>query len=114
MVSIGSYIVSSSFHIQIIHSMYISFCTSTCDSCQEAFLANMELGVNIAHNAALRENVFMMAVCVELRIPLFVVGKPGSSKSLAKSIIVESMKGQSSRKDFLRNFKCVSSVPHNS
>ena len=68
----------------------------------------MELGENIARNAALRENVFMMAVCVELRIPLFVVGKPGSSKSLAKSIIAESMKGQNSKKDFLKNFKTVS------
>ena len=76
-------------------------------SCQEAFLSNMELGPNIAHNAALRENVFMMAVCVELRIPLFVVGKPGSSKSLAKSIVAESMKQR--KTDFLRNnFKSVS------
>ena len=79
-----------------------------CNSCQEAFLENMELGNNIAHNAALRENVFMMAVCVELRIPLFVVGKPGSSKSLAKSIIAESMKGQNSKAQFLKNFKSVS------
>ena len=79
-------------------------------SCQEAFLENMELGDNIAHNAALRENVFMMAVCVELRIPLFVVGKPGSSKSLAKSIIAESMIGQNSKKDFLKNFKSVSPI----
>ena len=70
----------------------------------------MELGDNIAHNAALRENVFMMAVCVELRIPIFVVGKPGSSKSLAKSIIAESMKGQNSRAKFLKNFKSVSTI----
>ena len=70
----------------------------------------MELGNNIAHNAALRENVFMMAVCVELRIPLFVVGKPGSSKSLAKSIVAESMKGQNSKAEFLKNFKAVSII----
>ena len=89
--------------------MYIAT-ISICNSCQEAFLENMELGNNIAHNAALRENVFMMAVCVELRIPLFVVGKPGSSKSLAKSIIAESMKGQNSRGEFLKNFKSVSKV----
>ena len=82
------------------HSVY--------NSCQKAFLKNMELGENIAHNVALRENVFMMTVCVELRIPLFVVGKPGSSKSLAKSIIAESMKGQNSKKNFLKNFKTVS------
>jgi hypothetical protein len=67
----------------------------------------MQLGVNIAKNAALRENVFMMAICVELRIPLFLVGKPGSSKSLAKSIISESMKGKDSKNDLLKQFKEV-------
>jgi hypothetical protein len=67
----------------------------------------MQLGVNIAKNAALRENVFMMAICVELRIPLFLVGKPGSSKSLAKSIISESMKGKDSKNGLLKQFKEV-------
>ena len=55
--------------------------------CQEILLDNMILGDNIARNAALRENVFMMTVCIQLKIPLFLVGKPGSSKSLAKSIV---------------------------
>ena len=71
-------------------------------------LDNMQLGDNIARNAALRENIFMMAICVELRIPLFLVGKPGSSKSLAKSIINESMRGKDSRNELLKNFKEVS------
>ena len=68
----------------------------------------MELGLNIAHNEALRENVFMMTICVELRIPLYVVGKPGSSKSLAKSVVAESMRGRNSEKPFLKMFKSVS------
>ena len=75
--------------------------------CQEVLLDSMELGPNIAKNAALRENVFMMTICVELRIPLFLVGKPGSSKSLAKSIISESMRGKGSKNTLLRNFKEV-------
>ena len=70
-------------------------------------LDHMTLGSNIAKNAALRENVFMMAICVELRIPLFLVGKPGSSKSLAKSIIQDSMHGQGSHSLLLRQFKQV-------
>lgn len=70
-------------------------------------LDNMRLGDNIAKNTALRENVFMMAVCVDLRIPLFIVGKPGSSKSLAKSIIQESMKGKNSRNKLMKRFKEV-------
>ena len=65
------------------------------------------IGVNIAKNTALRENIFMMVICIELRIPLFLVGKPGSSKSLAKSIIADSMRGKISRSKLLRNFKEV-------
>ena len=79
-----------------------------CFRCQEVILDNMVLGPNIAKNAALRENVFMMAICIELRIPLFLVGKPGSSKSLAKSIIQDSMLGRYSSKDLMKYFKQVS------
>ena len=63
---------------------------------------------NIARNAALKENVFMMLVCIELKIPLFVIGKPGSSKSLAKSIIENSMQGQSSSNALCKKLKQVS------
>ena len=77
--------------------------------CQSMFLRQMKLGPNIASNAALRENVFMMVVCIELRIPLFLVGKPGSSKSLAKSIIADSMQGRTSHSTFLKELKQVNS-----
>ena len=69
----------------------------------------MKLGNNIARNAALRENVFMMLVCISVRIPLFLIGKPGSSKSLAKSIILRSMKGQNSSSQLLKGLKEVGS-----
>jgi len=79
-------------------------------SCQEVVLDSMTLGQNIARNAALRENVFMMAICIELRIPLFLVGKPGSSKSLAKSIVQMSMQGTGSSSELLRGFKQASNA----
>lgn len=69
----------------------------------------MLLGENIARNNALRENVFMMTICLELKIPLFLVGKPGSSKSLAKSIVDDSMRGKYSRTKLLKKFKQVCS-----
>lgn len=75
--------------------------------CQDIFLDNMKLGPNIARNTALRENVFMMVICIELRIPLFLVGKPGSSKSLAKSIVATSMLGAASESDLMRRMKAV-------
>ena len=67
----------------------------------------MRLGDNIARNAALRENVFMMAICIELKIPLFLVGKPGSSKSLAKAIVSDSMRGKDSNSELLKDFNEV-------
>ena len=75
-------------------------------SCQKAVLNELKLGDNIARNTALSENVFMMVVCIELRIPLFVVGKPGSSKSLAKTVVTDNMLGDASRSP-LKTFKQV-------
>ena len=42
--------------------------------CQEVFLDEIEKPDAIARNQALKENIFMMVVCIELRIPLFIVG----------------------------------------
>ena len=78
------------------------------DRCQKLLLEQMTVGANIAKNTALKENVFMMFVCIELKIPLFVIGKPGSSKSLAKSIISNSMQGSRCPDgSILQNFKQV-------
>ena len=70
-------------------------------------MSQLELEPNIACNAALSENVFMMVVCIELRIPLFVVGKPGSSKSLAKTVVADNMQGDNSRSELFKKFKQV-------
>ncbi|PVD28712.1 hypothetical protein C0Q70_11306 [Pomacea canaliculata] len=80
------------------------------DKCQNIFLKNVHLEENIARNKALKENVFMMVVCTELRIPLFLVGKPGSSKSLAKTVVEDAMQGISARTDFFRKLKQVKMV----
>ncbi|XP_070188878.1 E3 ubiquitin-protein ligase rnf213-alpha-like [Littorina saxatilis] len=77
------------------------------ESCQDVFLDHVHLEDNIARNQALKENVFMMVVCVELRIPLFLVGKPGSSKSLAKTIVSNAMQGNSSATDLFRTLKQI-------
>lgn len=74
------------------------------------FIENVELPANIAKNKALKENVFMMIVCIELRIPLFLVGKPGSSKSLAKTIVADAMLGNAALNDLFRNFKKVNEL----
>ena len=68
---------------------------------------NVKLADNIARNQALKENVFMMIVCIELRIPLFLVGKPGSSKSLAKTIVADAMQGDTARFELFKKYKQV-------
>ncbi|XP_060586365.1 E3 ubiquitin-protein ligase rnf213-alpha-like [Ruditapes philippinarum] len=75
------------------------------EKCQEVFLDHVHLEKNIACNMALRENVFMMVVCIELRIPLFLVGKPGSSKSLAKTIVSDAMQGNAATEKLFRELK---------
>jgi hypothetical protein len=78
--------------------------TDVIDASQSLLMDQMWLAGNIAQNAALKENVWMMFVCISLRIPLFLVGKPGSSKTLAKSVITDVMQGDMSYSDFFRRF----------
>ena len=73
-------------------------------------LDSVELGANIAKNQALKENVFMMVVCIELRIPLFLVGKPGSSKSLAKTIVADAMQRDQAHSPLFKTLKHVGIV----
>ncbi|KAL3881507.1 hypothetical protein ACJMK2_027939 [Sinanodonta woodiana] len=78
--------------------------------CQDVFLENVQLEKNIARNTALKENVFMMVISIELRIPLFLVGKPGSSKSLAKTIVSDAMQGNAAHKVLFTEFKQVAFI----
>ncbi|XP_047563764.1 E3 ubiquitin-protein ligase RNF213 isoform X1 [Lutra lutra] len=74
---------------------------------QSLFLNGVSLRKTIARNLALKENVFMMVICIELKIPLFLVGKPGSSKSLAKTIVADAMQGPAAHSDLFRSLKQV-------
>ncbi len=66
----------------------------------------------ISTNKALSENAFLMTVCAELRIPLFIVGKPGTSKSLARSIVAEAMQGVQSSSELFRSLKQVHHISY--
>ena len=79
--------------------------TEVFNAAQDLVIDELKLAKNIAKNDALKENVWMMFICISLRIPLFVVGKPGSSKSLAKTVITDVMQGITSYStDFFRHF----------
>ncbi|KAJ8345991.1 hypothetical protein SKAU_G00301840, partial [Synaphobranchus kaupii] len=74
---------------------------------QDLFLSGFPLGETIARNNALKENVFMMVICIELRIPLFLVGKPGSSKSLSKTLVADAMQGQAAHSELYKKLKQI-------
>ena len=75
------------------------------DTCQDVFLNECSIGPNIARNRALKENVMMMVICIDLRIPLFLVGQPGSSKSLAKTIVEHALQGTDSTSMLFKHLK---------
>ncbi len=62
----------------------------------------MEIPRGIGLNSMLKENIYAMIICIMNRIPLFIVGKPGSSKSLAMTLISKSFKGQGSSSPFFK------------
>ena len=57
-----------------------------------------------AKNRALLENLFALFVCIINKIPLFIVGKPGCSKSLSTQLILQSMKGINSSQNLFKQY----------
>jgi E3 ubiquitin-protein ligase RNF213 len=62
----------------------------------------MELEEGIAVNLALKENIFAIIPCIMNKIPIFICGKPGCSKSMAISLIFENLKGKNSKDPFFQ------------
>jgi hypothetical protein len=69
---------------------------------QMDLLNRMEIPAGIAKNKALLENVFVTLVCMLNLIPVFVVGKPGSGKTLALQLIYSNLRGLESRDVYLQ------------
>ncbi|OWF52739.1 uncharacterized protein LOC110447384 [Mizuhopecten yessoensis] len=78
---------------------------------QNDILNRMEIPEGIARNTALRENVFVIFVSILNKIPVFIVGKPGCSKSLSMQLIRSNLRGKDSKNDFFKTLPqlfCVS------
>ena len=59
-----------------------------------------EVEEGIAKNRALLDNLFTLFVCIIAKVPVFICGKPGCSKSLSVQLIYKSMKGEDSNQNF--------------
>ena len=64
----------------------------------------IELKKGIGKNDLLKENVFLLFVSVITKIPLIIVGKPGTGKSLSSQLIYNSMRGKYSKDIFFRQY----------
>jgi E3 ubiquitin-protein ligase RNF213 len=65
----------------------------------------MELTSDIAVNQALKENIFAIIPCIINKMPIFICGKPGCSKSLAISLIFANLKGQKSVDEYFKKLQ---------
>jgi len=65
---------------------------------------NLNLDRGIAKNRALLDNAFSLFVCLNNKIPVFICGKAGCSKSLSFSLLFEAMKGEYSKNDLFKKY----------
>ncbi|UZO21060.1 uncharacterized protein OCT59_013464 [Rhizophagus irregularis] len=79
---------------------------------QEDYINRMQCPPNTAYNVALLENVLVMIVCILTKIPLFLIGASGSSKSLAIHLISLNLRGSDSNDGYFRKLPQVYLIPH--
>ena len=72
---------------------------------EEKFIVNnIKLDKGIAKNRALLENIFSLFVAINNKVPIFIVGKPGCSKSLSFQLLNKSMQGRTSDNAFFKKY----------
>ena len=74
---------------------------------QDFILSNISLNKGIGKNASLKENIFLLFIALATNIPLIIIGKPGSSKSLSAQLINKEMGGKYSKKDFFKFYPSI-------
>ncbi|CAB4467000.1 unnamed protein product [Rhizophagus irregularis] len=79
---------------------------------QENYIDRMQCPPNTAKNEALLENVLVMIVCILTKIPCFIIGATGSSKSLAVRLIIQNLQGVDSNDEYFRSLLQVYLIPH--
>jgi len=68
-------------------------------------LNQIELDKGIGKNTLLKENVFLLFLSVITNIPLIIIGKPGTGKSLSAQLINKSMRGKYSKNKFFQQLQ---------
>ena len=72
---------------------------------EELYIINsLELDKGIAKTRALLDNIFSLFISINNKVPIFIVGMPGYSKSLSVQLINKAMRGNSSNNDFFKQY----------
>ena len=69
---------------------------------QDYLIKQIKPDKGIGKNSLLKENTFLLFVSVLTNIPLIIIGKPGTGKSLSVQLINKSLKGEYSIKKFFK------------
>ena len=80
---------------------------------EENFIVeNISLDKGISKNKALLENIFSLFVAINTKVPIFIVGKPGCSKSLSVQLLIKSMQGDTSNNSFFKKLPKIIVYPY--
>ncbi|RHZ80791.1 hypothetical protein Glove_132g18 [Diversispora epigaea] len=79
---------------------------------QDDIVKRMNIPPNTALNEALLENILVMTVCILTKIPVFIIGESGTSKSLAIQLISQNLRGKDSNDRFFQTLPQVYLIPH--
>lgn len=71
---------------------------------QDELIENIKLDKGIAKNNALKDNFFFLFVILNNKIPVFICGKAGCSKSLSFYLLFKLMKGEYSEKELFKKY----------
>lgn len=71
---------------------------------------NFDWDAPIARNSSLKENIYSCFVCINTRLPLLIIGAPGSSKSLSLRILAKNLK-EKQKDEYLMKFKRIRQYP---
>ena len=71
---------------------------------EDFILDKTELNKDIGKNNLLKEIIFLSFISVLTKLPLIIIGKPGSGKSLSTQLIFNSMRGKYSKDKFFQKF----------
>ena len=94
----------SRIELKTIIEKYFANCTILADREMDEFAKRISVDKGTALNRALKENLFTLFFGITNKIPVFIVGKPGCSKSLSVQLLYQSMKGESSEDPLFRYF----------